>query len=259
MFERFTDRARTTMQLANQEAQRHGSAYIEPCHILIGLLKEGGGIAHYVLSTKGVSLKLVRDAMGEPTEKTDLMLGKLPQTPAAKKVIEHAMEEARSLNHDYVGTEHILLGALRDPGIQKMLDGPEERVKEIRVSTIAYAAGDRLSRNSATPTAETVSLRDYLAVHSGILPRLRRQDDGTLILSDLCHRHAELAYQWADLMLAVRQRAHGAVQSWPSRTNAEAMLACMSDDERSDVFCGLGRWCRYCGREHLPCHCQNDE
>ena len=116
MFERFTDRARKVMALANQEAQRFNHEYIGTEHILLGLVKEGGGVGANVLKNLDVDLRKARLEVEKLVKSGPDMvtMGKLPQTPRAKKVIEYAIEEARSLNHNYVGTEHLLLGLLRE-------------------------------------------------------------------------------------------------------------------------------------------------
>ncbi len=104
------------MALANQEAQRFNHEYIGTEHILLGLVKEGSGVAANVLKNLDVDLKKLRLEIEKLVKSGPDMvtMGKLPQTPRAKKVIEFAIEEARSLNHNYVGTEHILLGLLRE-------------------------------------------------------------------------------------------------------------------------------------------------
>ena len=116
MFERFTDRARKVMALANQEAQRFNHEYIGTEHILLGLVKEGSGVGANVLKNLDVDLRKVRLEVEKLVKSGPEMvtMGKLPQTPRAKKVIEFAIEEARNLNHNYVGTEHLLLGLLRE-------------------------------------------------------------------------------------------------------------------------------------------------
>ncbi len=116
MYERFTDRARKVMQLANQEAQRFNHEYIGTEHVLLGLVKEGSGVAANVLKNLDVDLRRIRAEVEKIVQSGPDMvtMGKLPQTPRAKKVIEYAMEEARNLNHNYVGTEHLLLGLLRE-------------------------------------------------------------------------------------------------------------------------------------------------
>ena len=131
MFERFTDRARKVMALANQEAQRFNHEYIGTEHILLGLVKEGSGVGANVLKNLDVDLRKVRLEVEKLVKSGPDMvtMGKLPQTPRAKKVIEYAIEEARNLNHNYVGTEHLLLGLLRGPAFRqrhkplKLLDG----------------------------------------------------------------------------------------------------------------------------------------
>ncbi len=116
MFERFTDRARKVMALANQEAQRFNHEYIGTEHILLGLVKEASGVGANVLKNLDVDIKKLRLEIEKLVKSGPDMvtMGKLPQTPKAKKVIEYAIEEARALNHNYVGTEHILLGLLRE-------------------------------------------------------------------------------------------------------------------------------------------------
>ncbi len=116
MFERFTDRARKVMQLANQEAQRFNHEYIGTEHILLGLVKEGSGVAANVLKNLDIDLKKVRLEVEKfvQTGPDMVTIGRLPQTPRAKKVIDYSIEEARNLNHNYVGTEHLLLGLLRE-------------------------------------------------------------------------------------------------------------------------------------------------
>lgn len=117
MFERFTDRARKVMAIANQQVRQFHHQYIGTEHIFLGLIKENGGTGAAVLKNLGVDIdnmlseveqlckiKGDRDAVAE---------GKIQQTQNAIKVIEYAIEEARNLNNGYIGTEHILLGLLR--------------------------------------------------------------------------------------------------------------------------------------------------
>lgn len=115
MYERFTDRARKVMQLASQEAQRFNHEYIGTEHILLGLVKEGSGVAAHVLESYGVDLRKVRlevEKIMQPAPSTGVFIGKLPQTPHAKRVVELAIEEAGKLGDNYVGTEHLLLGLI---------------------------------------------------------------------------------------------------------------------------------------------------
>ena len=117
MYERFTDRTRKVLlQLANQEAQRLNHAYIGTEHILLGLVKEGSGVAAYVLKNLDIDLGKIRREIEKIVQTGPDMVAveRLPQTPRAKKVIEYSIEEARNLKHNYVGTEHLLLGLLRE-------------------------------------------------------------------------------------------------------------------------------------------------
>lgn len=116
MYDRFTDRARKVMQLANQEAQRFCHDYIGTEHILLGLIKEGSGVAANVLMNLNLDVLTIRREVEKIIQPSPLRgtMDKLPQTPRAKKVIEYSIEEARNLNHNYVGTEHLLLGLLRE-------------------------------------------------------------------------------------------------------------------------------------------------
>lgn len=116
MFERFTDRARKVMALANQEAQRFNHEYVGTEHMLLGLVKEGSGVGSNVLKNLDIDLRRVRLEVEKLVKSGPDMVtvGKLPQTPRAKRVVEYAIAEARSLNHNYVGTEHILLGLIRE-------------------------------------------------------------------------------------------------------------------------------------------------
>lgn len=124
MYERFTDRARKTMAFANQEAQRLNHEYIGTEHILLGLLKEGGGVGANALQNLGVELSIVRNEVQKIITPGPEMvtMGKLPLTPGAKKVIEHAIKAATDLGHGYVGTEHLLI-ALADEGFNNGVAG----------------------------------------------------------------------------------------------------------------------------------------
>jgi ATP-dependent Clp protease ATP-binding subunit ClpC len=114
MYERFTDRARKVMQLANQEAIRFHDEYIGTVHVLLGLVEEGSGVAANVLKRLNVDPQKIRrktESIAQPSPNN--AVSTQPETQGASKVIAYAMEEARNLNHNYVGTEHLLLGLLR--------------------------------------------------------------------------------------------------------------------------------------------------
>jgi len=116
MFNRFTERARKVIILAKEEARRFNHDYIGTEHILLGLVREGEGVAATVLQKMGVSLENIRieiEKLVQPGPTTQI-IGDIPFTPRAKKALELAAEEARSLGHNYIGTEHILLGLIRE-------------------------------------------------------------------------------------------------------------------------------------------------
>ena len=116
MFNRFTERARKVILLAKEEARRFNHDYIGTEHILLGLIREGEGVAAAVLQNLGLSLESIRleiEKLVQPGPST-VVSGDIPFTPKAKRVIELAMEEARSLGHNYIGTEHLLLGLIRE-------------------------------------------------------------------------------------------------------------------------------------------------
>lgn len=116
MFNRFTERARKVIILAKEEARRFNHDYIGSEHILLGLIREGEGVAAAVLQKLGISLENIRleiEKLVQPGPTTQI-LGDIPFTPRAKKALELAAEEARSLGHNYIGTEHLLLGLIRE-------------------------------------------------------------------------------------------------------------------------------------------------
>src|SRR5438270_10856085 len=114
-FNRFTVRARKVLTLAQEEAQRLQHDYIGTEHLLLGLVREGEGVAAKVLTSLDVDLDVARDRVEAIIGRGKRVVrGEIRLTPRAKKVIELAVDEAKRLNHDYVGTEHLLLGLLRE-------------------------------------------------------------------------------------------------------------------------------------------------
>src|SRR5262245_45411490 len=146
MFDRFTDRARKVMGLAKAEAQRLNHEYIGTEHILLGLVQEGSGVAANVLKNMNIDLKRIRAEIekivkGNPTLVTQ---GNLPFTPRAKKVLELAMEEASNLGHNYIGTEHLLLGLIKEnEGIAaRVLLNLGVKLEEVREEILEFLGAD---------------------------------------------------------------------------------------------------------------------
>jgi len=138
-FDKFTERARKVLSLAQEEAQRFQHNYIGTEHLLLGLVREGEGVAGKVLTSLGVDLEKVRKAVEDIIGRGDrIVLGEIGFTPRAKKVIELAVDEARLLDHDYIGTEHLLLGLIREgEGIGAgVLESFGLSLQEVRAKTI---------------------------------------------------------------------------------------------------------------------------
>jgi ATP-dependent Clp protease ATP-binding subunit ClpA len=165
MYERFTDRARKVMQMANQEAQRFNHEYIGTEHILIALVEEGAGLAANVLKNLGIDLRKIRLEVEQIAQfgRDEATMGKLPQTPKAKKVVEYSIEEARNLNHNYVGTEHLLLGLLREQeGVAaQVLMNLGLKLEDVR-EEILYLLGFDVNTQEAPTRRADVSLAQDL-------------------------------------------------------------------------------------------------
>ena len=118
MHDKFTERVRKVIYLAREEAARLQHDYIGTEHLLLGVIREGEGIAATVLNNLGVDLDHIRQAVENMVSSSGgtMTIGEIPFTPRAKRVLELAVEEARSLGHNYVGTEHLLLAVFDVPG-----------------------------------------------------------------------------------------------------------------------------------------------
>ena len=143
MFERFTDRARRVVVLAQEEARMLNYNYIGTEHILLGLLDEGEGVAAEALESLGISLDAVRQQVEEIIgQGQEAPSGHIPFTPRAKKVLELSLRESLQLGHNYIGTEHILLGLIREGGgvaaqVLVRLDADLNRVRQQVIQLIA--------------------------------------------------------------------------------------------------------------------------
>jgi len=142
MFEKFTNRARIVMTLAQDEAQRLGHNYMGTEHLLLGLVREGEGVGALALIALGVSLDDARAAVLHIIGHGDrIVAGEIGLTPRAKKVIELAVDEARRMGHNYIGTEHLLLGLLREGegiacGVLESLGVNLERARGVIIETL---------------------------------------------------------------------------------------------------------------------------
>jgi ATP-dependent Clp protease ATP-binding subunit ClpC len=174
MFERFTDRARRVVILAQEEARMLDHNYVGPEHILLGLVHEGEGVAAKALTELDVSLSAVRQQVEELIGRgQQAPSGHIPFTPRAKKVLELSLREALQLGHNYIGTEHILLGILREGenvGAQVLVrmgtDLNRVRLEVIKlvgpgsgVDAPPEATQARLASGAALPRAPRTALR----------------------------------------------------------------------------------------------------
>src|SRR5216110_1789092 len=143
----FTDRVRKVLQMAREEAARLHHEYVGTEHILLGLIREGEGVAAAVLTNLNVDLEEIQQKIEETVKKGKAAAAAgpdLPYTSRAKKVLELAMSEARELNHSYVGTEHLLLGLLREEkGIAaQVLNSLGVSLEEARAETLKLLGSD---------------------------------------------------------------------------------------------------------------------
>src|SRR5262245_2084765 len=155
-FDKFTERARRVLTLAQEEAQRFNHNYIGTEHLLLGLVREGDGVAAKVLANLGVELNKVRSAVEFIIGRGDrAVLGEIGLTPRAKRVIELAVDEARRLNHSYIGTEHLLLGLVREgEGIAAgVLESLGVNLERVRGETTRILAASQPQGGAATATA----------------------------------------------------------------------------------------------------------
>jgi ATP-dependent Clp protease ATP-binding subunit ClpC len=166
-FEKFSEGARRVLSLAQEEAQRFNHSYIGTEHILLGLVRETEGLASQVLANMGVDLDKVRSAVEFIIGRGERpILGDIGLTPRAKKVIELAVDEARRMNHNHIGTEHLLIGLLREgegvaAGVLESLDITLDRVRE-ETRKVLSQSGSSTQRGaksaSRTPTLDQLGI-----------------------------------------------------------------------------------------------------
>ena len=196
MFERFTERARRVIILAREEAGRFRHDFVGTEHILLGLIRDGEGIATAVLQRLGLKLETVkaeveRALAGFP--KT-LTFGEVPFTPQAKRVLELSIEEARQLGHNYIGTEHLLLGLMKEGQsiAAKILESLGARLDEVRQETLALLGDQyypRPKKRSQTPVLDEFA-RDLtqLARESKLDPVIGRETEIERVIQILARR-----------------------------------------------------------------------
>ncbi|MHC4513431.1 MAG: ATP-dependent Clp protease ATP-binding subunit [Planctomycetota bacterium] len=156
MFDRFTDRAKKVMSFARQEAQKFNHEYIGTEHILLGLVQEGSGVAANVLKNMDIDLEKIRHEVEKivKTGPSMVTMGQLPFTPRAKKVLELSMEEASALSHNYIGTEHLLLGLIKEnEGIAaQVLMNLNVKLDEVREEVLEFlGASDSAQDDDGEP------------------------------------------------------------------------------------------------------------
>ena len=198
-FDKFTERARRVLTLAQEEAQRFNHNYIGTEHLLLGLVREGDGVAAKVLANLGVELTKVRSAVEFIIGRGDRAItGDIGLTPRAKKVIELAVDEARRLNHHYIGTEHVLLGLVREgEGIAaSVLESLGVNLERVRAETtrilsqsVPQSSGSGARSSTRTPTVDQLGTDLTSASRQGKLdPVIGREREIERVIQILSRR-----------------------------------------------------------------------
>ena len=182
LFDKYTDRAKRVLMLAQEEARRFNHNYIGTEHLLLGLVREGEGIAAKVLYDMGVDLTKVRSAVefiigrGERVNVGDISL-----TPRAKKVIELANEEAKRLGHNYIGTEHLLLGLVREgegiaAGVLESLGVSLEKVRQKVIQSVSQQPSRLTQESSGRQSSSRTPLIDQMGIDLTAAARAEKLD-----------------------------------------------------------------------------------
>lgn len=195
MFKRFTERARRVIILAREEAERYHHEYLGTEHILLGILKDGGGIAITVLQKLGLDINQIKQEVEQnlPRSLNTLIVGEIPFTPKAKKVLEYAVEEARLMGHNYIGTEHLLLGLLKEKdGVAfKVLNSLGVRLVETRdkILSLLQEPATQTKEKSKTPALDEFG-RDLteLASQGKLDPVIGREQEIERVIQILSRR-----------------------------------------------------------------------
>ncbi|MCL4535005.1 MAG: AAA family ATPase, partial [Bacteroidetes bacterium] len=197
-FDKFTERARKVLTLAQEEAQRFNHNYIGTEHLLLGLVREGDGVAAKVLGNMGVELNKVRSAVEFIIGRGDRTVsGEIGLTPRAKKVIELAVDEARRMNHHYIGTEHLLLGLVREgegiaAGVLESLGVSLDKVRAQTIHVLSQSQGysqHEPRQATRTPTIDQMGMDLTAAARAGKLdPVIGRQKEIERVIQILSRR-----------------------------------------------------------------------
>jgi ATP-dependent Clp protease ATP-binding subunit ClpA len=209
MFERFTDRARRVVVLAQEEARLLNHNYIGTEHLLLGLAHEGQGVAAIALEQLGIRLEALRSRVKEIIgQGQSAPVGHIPFTPRAKKVLELSLREALDLGHNYIGTEHILLGLVREgEGVAAQvlvkLGGDLSRVRQQVIQLLSGSAGGPEAATGMRPVPMTVP--DDLREAEEQLAEVRRQKEAAIQAQDF-DRAAALRDAEEELLAGLAER-----------------------------------------------------
>lgn len=199
LFDKYTERAKRVLMFAHEESRRLNHDYIGTEHLLLGLVREDKAIAARILSSMGVELAKVRDAVEAITERgKHSVTGDISLTERGRKVIEHSAEESRRMGHNYIGTEHLLLGLVRDSesagatilagmgaGPNKVRSAvsfavergkPVEEEKDAREDRLSLSSGAQRAFRLAADEARSLGHSQIGTGH--LLLGLAREDDG---------------------------------------------------------------------------------
>ncbi len=196
MFKRFTERARKVIILAREEAEKNQHEYLGTEHLLLGVLKDAGGVAIAVLQRLSVDLKQVRLEVERnmPAASNTLIIGDIPFTSRAKKVLEYSVEEARSMGHSYIGTEHLLLGLMREKDgvgarVLNSLGVTYADVREQTINLLREPTASQEKQQSKTPALDEFG-RDLteMAVKGKLDPVIGRDKEIERVIQILARR-----------------------------------------------------------------------
>jgi ATP-dependent Clp protease ATP-binding subunit ClpA len=228
MFERFTDRARRVVVLAQEEARLLNHNYIGTEHILLGLIHEGEGVAAMALESLGISLEAVRAQVEEIIIGQDQSAptGHIPFTPRAKKVLELSLREATQLDHNYIGTEHILLGLVREgEGVAAQvlvkLGADLSRVRQQVLQLLSsYVGGKAPAEQAGTRTRLVrMTVPEELREAEVELAQVRRKKEAAIEAENF-EQAATLRDQERQLLRRVAERE----RAWTAGVDLEAVV-----------------------------------